>query len=148
MNEIVNLTTFQVFLIGLVASLLVALVNWLAQAKQFKWFGKIVILKPVHLGRFWLTLILLIVAGGLGYWWFPFTLPALPVLSGMTFVVGVNTILDYIALLIKALTPYFGAAVLLYNLLLSYVTDPAKRKQAWQDIKTWFLRRLGFSEPV
>ena len=144
MNDIVsNLANWQIWLIGLVASLLVSLVNWLAKAKQIKLFGKVIALKPVYLGRFWLTVILVGVAAGLGYWWFPFSLPALPVLAGLTFAAGVDAILDYAALLAQAVMPYVGAAMALYNLLLNYFTDPQKRKQLWGDIKTWFLRRLG-----
>ena len=139
---------WQVWLIGAVASALVALINWLANAKQIKWQGKIYQFQGVHLGRFWLTIILLIIACGLGYWWFPFTFPPLPILTGMTISVGINAIFDYVSSLVKVALPYIGAAVGLYNLLLRYITDPSKRQELWQGIKDWVMLRLGIPENI
>jgi hypothetical protein len=147
-DMVADLATWQVWAIGLISSLLVSLVKWLAQVKQINLFGKVIQLKPITLNRFWLTLILLLVAGGLVYWWFPINLPALPVLAGLTFGQGVDVAFNYAGQLVRALMPYVGSAMTLYNLLLNYFTDPEKRSRLWQDLKDWFLKQIGMPEQL
>jgi hypothetical protein len=149
MNEaVVSLVTWQVWVIGLVASLLVSLINWLAKPKVIRIGLKEWPIQGISIGRFWKTVLLLVVACGLGYWWFPVLLPALPLLAGLSFQTGVPVIFDWVKQLVSALMPYIGVAVFLYNTLLSYFTDEAKRKRFWCDLKDWILRRAGLLPEV
>jgi len=142
-GSIVSLATWQVWFIGLVASLLVSLINWLAKPKVIRLGVKVWALPGVRMGRFGKTVLLLLIAGGLGYWWFPILLPALPVLSGLTFGPGVEAVFAYAKALVTVLMPYVGTAVFLYNLLLSYFTDPAKRDRLWKSVKDWVMQQAG-----
>jgi hypothetical protein len=117
-------------IVGLVAMFL----TWflaLVIEKFIPWFLAVTKIKPgvtIDLGRFVKTLLVGLSAFLLAWWWYPAVLPALPVWVppfGNEF----NQFVVWVPLFLASLTPYVGAAMTIYNLILGYLLDPDKRKQ-------------------
>ena len=130
----------QITLVGL-ASLFV---SWLASLLIEKVLPKVwaaIFKKPVQtvdLGKWTKTVLVGVFAFVFGWWWYPTTLPPLPVFSG-TFTTMWAQFWAWIPLLLAALSPYVGSSMGIYNLMMSYVLDPTKRKA----IYAWILRYLA-----
>jgi hypothetical protein len=130
----------QILIVGSVASLLASAIAWLVE-KGLPWFLKVTKIKvdaSVDLGRWVKTIIVGVVSFGLGWWWYPASLPAFPVLTGDV-MNGFNQFVNWFGLLVAALTPYVGSAMAVYNLLISYIVDPSKREQLLKDLIARFI---------
>lgn len=84
-------------------------------------------LRNVKLGRGWLTAILYVAAMILAYFFNPTALPAFGSVPSDPALL-VNAVLAYIPLLIATLSPYAGAAMAIYNMLLKDVLDQTASK--------------------
>jgi hypothetical protein len=126
----VALTSTQILIVGLLAMFLTWFLSLLIE-KAIPWFlavTKIRIGVKIDLGRFVKTLLVGTSAFLLAWWWYPAVLPALPVFVppfGNEF----DQFVAWVPILLASLTPYIGAAMTVYNLLLGYLLDPEKRKQ-------------------
>ncbi|MGD0750700.1 MAG: hypothetical protein ABSA23_04755 [Anaerolineales bacterium] len=133
-----NLNPVQVLIIGLVALVLTALLSWLIE-KGIPWMLTAFKIKTsIDLGRFVKTLIVGVVAFLLAWWWYPATLPVLPIWAppfGNEF----QQFCVWIPILLAALSPYVGAAMVIYNLILGYILDPEKRTQLLQSLMNLLL---------
>jgi hypothetical protein len=126
----VALTPVQILITGVVAIIL----TWflaLVIEKFIPWFlavTKIKIGVTIDLGRFVKTLLVGLSAFLLAWWWYPAVLPALPAFVppfGNEF----SQFMVWVPILLASLSPYVGAAMTIYNLILGYLLDPEKRKQ-------------------
>lgn len=145
-TSFVRLLDWQIWIIGIVASLLAMLINWLSTKAQPIKIGKKTI--TLRLGRYGIAIIVMLISAGLAYWWSPFALPALPVVAGLTFAVGLTVVLDYGKALVQALWPYLAVAVVIYDYIFQYLYDPIKRQQIWKAIKAWVMHRLGIPDVI
>jgi hypothetical protein len=127
----------QVLIVGLVATVLASVLGWLIQT-AIPWFVAKVWKKPItiDLGRFVKTILVGLVALGLAWWWYPVSLPALPLFTG-TFINWVVQFLTWLPILAAALTPYLGASMAVYNLILGYITDPDRRAKIIKMLLDW-----------
>jgi hypothetical protein len=136
----IQLSAYQIFIVGVAATILSSLVSWLVEkgVPAFLAWTKIKVDAKIDLGRFVKTLIVGVAVFGLSIWWFPMSLPALPAFSG-DFGVELQQFFAWLPSFFAALSPFVGSAMALYNLVLGYITDPAKRQQLFLNLlKTFF----------
>jgi MFS superfamily sulfate permease-like transporter len=130
---VLQLASWQVWLLGAVASFIVWFVTWLVEYVWPKWFKK-----PLNVGRFIKTILVIIFAGLLAWWWYPVALPAFPILAGLPdFGSRLSLFMAWVSTMITTLLPFFGSATAVYNLLLSYITDGVRRANAVSTITAW-----------
>jgi hypothetical protein len=126
----VALSSAQILIIGLLAMFLTWFLSLMIE-KLIPWVlavTKIRIGVSIDLGRFVKTLLVGLSAFLLAWWWYPAVLPALP-LWEPPFSNEFDQLVVWVPLLLASLSPYVGAAMTIYNLLLGYLLDPEKRKQ-------------------
>lgn len=134
------LENWQIWTAGVFASILVIILTWLIE-KVVPWILALFKVKvKIDLSRTLKTIFVGAVALGLAYWWFPFSVPAWPELIG-DFSFKVGLIWQWLMDLLTSLTPYLGAATLLYNVVIGYFTDPARRSEAFQKLFAWLISR-------
>ncbi len=145
MNGMVNLQNWQLYALALAASLVVIVISWLGE-KFIPWlaakFGKTI---KVDFNRLIKQILVILVAAGFAFWWFPFSLPILPVLIG-AFWPQVWQVIQWLFNVLKALMPYVGAASTIYNVVLTYIFDPDKRAKAVQALWDLILSSLKTSQ--
>ena len=124
-----NLQPSQITIVGLAAMFLAWLLSLLIE-KGIPWLLKVakITTVTVDLGRWVKTLLVGASAFGLAWWWYPAALPALPAFTGSAWN-QISQFFSYLPLFLASLSPYVGAAMSIYNLLLGYILDPEKRKQ-------------------
>ena len=125
----------QILVMGAIASLLTSAISWLIEVGA-PWFLKVTKIKvdaSIDLGRWIKTVIVGLVSFGLAEWWYPASLPVFPALAG-DFMGEVGAVVNWLGLVGAALTPYIGSAMAIYNLILSYITDPTKRQQLFMSL--------------
>jgi hypothetical protein len=139
------LSPAQILIVGLVA----IVVAWLASLlieKAIPWilakFHKTV---TIDLGKFVKTILVGVAAFVLTWWWYPATLPVLPVFSG-TFMVMIGQFIAWLPILGAALSPYMGSAMTVYNLLMNYVLDPEKRQAIFKTLLDWLTKWAGVQQ--
>jgi hypothetical protein len=115
-----NLTSYQLLIVGVVALVLTSLISWLVETGLPKLMTLLKVKVTIDLGRFVKTIIVGAVAFLLAWWWYPATLPKF---LGWDF----PSFSAWFSLLLTALSPYIGSAMAIYNLLLGYILDPVKR---------------------
>lgn len=136
MNVVLSPT--QVAVVGVVSIILAWLISLLIE-RVIPWIILKVWKKPVTIdtGRWVKTILVGAVAFGLAWWWYPATIPPFPVMTG-TLSDMINLVVAWIPLVVTATTPYIGAAMTVYNLLLGYVMDPDRN----QKVIAWLLQLL------
>jgi hypothetical protein len=130
------LQNWQVWLLGAVASLITIVLTWLIEKMLPGILRLFKVQAKIDLGRVVKTLLVGLVSLGLAYWWFPFGVPAWPVLMG-DFPNKAAQIWTWIGNLLTALTPFVGAAMALYNVVIGYLTDPVRRSEAFKKLFAW-----------
>lgn len=127
----------QTLIVAIIATLLASLLAWVVE-KAVPWFIGKVWKKPVKvdLGRFVKSLLVICVALALAGWWYPLSLPALPNFAGTAWD-KIAQFFGWLPILAAALSPYFGMAAAIYNLLLGYITDPDRSKKLFALLRSW-----------
>jgi hypothetical protein len=139
---------WQIGVIALAASILTTILSWFVE-RVVPWIAGL--LKhplQIDLGRFIKTILLFLICVALAFWWFPFTVPAWPALSGLLFPAQMNLLWVWIGALIVAMSPYIGGALGIYNLVLTFVLDPDKRVQPIKDLLGWLLAQFQPRPPA
>lgn len=108
-------STDQIFVIGLVASVLVYLVNYLAKKGL-----------QVELGRGWLTVLLFAMSVPLAWFFEPKVFPAFGGFSG-DFSEDVTIGMTYVGALFGLLTQVVGSATGIYNIILKRVVEAIEK---------------------
>ncbi len=137
----VQLQDWQVWTLGIAASVAAQILTWTAE-KVIPWLaqklGKAGV--KVDAGRVVKTIVVGIVAGIFAFWWFPFAVPALPELYG-SIAWQIHLLWGWTGDLLTAITPYVGAATLVFNTIGSYLVDGERRKEAFQKLLDWLLNQ-------
>lgn len=109
-------STDQVFVIGMIASVLVYLINYLTMKGV-----------AVNLGRGWLTVLLFVVSVPLAWWFDP---QAFPVFGGFggDVAVDVTNAIKYAGDIVGILTAVVGSATAIYNIILKRIVEAIGNK--------------------
>ena len=135
MDNTIVMNTAQITIVGVVTIVLAWLAGLIVE-KFVPWFLAWSKIKPgvsIDLGRTVKTVLVVVAAGLLSWWWYPASLPTPPFYAG-TFLEKTGQFFDYLPVFVTALLPYVGAASVLYNILLTYMLDPDKRKRLLLDL--------------
>lgn len=108
-----ELTFVQLVVLGAIATVITAILNWLAEVKGF------------HLGRGWVTGILFVIACFLSYFWQPVALPLFPVYAGDPAVFAA-ALLTLTGTLVSSAGIVVGFATVIYNWLAKKVYDKVR----------------------
>lgn len=145
--EAIQLLDWQVWLLGLIASLLVSLLAWLIETALPAIVKLFPNAKPIQpkLGRWIKTVLVMLVAGALAWWWFPTTWPAFPTQWAGGFWDKIGLFFTWVGDALPSIRNYAGASFALYNLLLSYLVDKDRRTKILEALSRWLLpnRPLG-----
>jgi uncharacterized membrane protein len=109
-----ELTFVQLAILGLVATVIVGILNLLAEKGG------------IHLARGWVTAILFVIAMILSFFWQPVALPAFPVWAGDPAVFAL-ALLTFTGTLASAAGVVVGFATVIYNWLVKKVYDRLAR---------------------
>lgn len=122
-----QLDTVQIWFIGLIVTVLVMPVFSLIERVMINQ-------KKINLGRFWKTLLVAAFSALLAATWYPELIPNVPALGKLLkdadkIAEIPNVIWKWGSAALTAATPFVGAATIIFNMALTYIVDPEKRKQ-------------------
>jgi hypothetical protein len=108
-----ELTFLQLAVLGAVATVFTAILNWLVEKGNF------------HLGRGWVTAILFVIACFLSYFWQPVALPPFPIYGGDP-ALYTSALLTFAGTLISSASVVVGFATVIYNWLVKKIYDKVR----------------------
>jgi uncharacterized membrane protein len=115
-----ELTFVQLAILGLVATVVTGILNWLAEKRGY------------HLARGWVTLILFVIAMILSFFWQPVALPVFPAYAGDPAIFTI-ALLTWVGTLSSAAGVVVGFATVIYNWLVRKIYDKAARAVVQED---------------